>query len=257
VTLVGSVVATRCAFCGAASVVIAEQSEELVEPGGVAPFVFGEAEARKFANAYLAEQRFKPDDLDDLAMFEAIRPIYLPFWTFDMNGTITYQGFTVEYEYKRVRLVPTEGTMEAMYDDVIVPATRSLSSERLGGLKFDTSHLTPYSPDLLANWPAEVYSVSLSDAAVIAHDKAHRETSERIKHGLDPAVAELKDVTIKDVVMSIASYKHVLLPVWITRYTYRGQSYDLLVNGQSGQAHGDVPRKGLQKVLGSLFGGEA
>lgn len=256
VTLAGSRVAGECPFCGSAHVVTREQSEELIEPGGVVLFAFKEAQAREYARAYLEGRRFKPEDVDDLATFEAMRPIYLPFWTFDISGTVTYSGFIVEHEYGHVRSVPIEDTAQAFFDDLTVPATRSLRADVLSALKFDTSKPVPYSPDLLVEWPVEIYSVSLGDAAVLAHAQAHKLMDERIRLSLDPALTEVKDPVAKQIDLIIDSYKHMLLPVWMTRYTYKGRSYDLVVNGQSGQTYGDVPRSGVQKFLGDVFADE-
>jgi hypothetical protein len=47
------------------------------------------------------------------------------------------------------------------------------------------------------------------------------------------------------------SYKLLLLPVWTCGYTYRGELYRLVVNGQTGQVEGDVPRLG--NAIGRLF----
>jgi hypothetical protein len=54
--------------------------------------------------------------------------------------------------------------------------------------------------------------------------------------------------------MVIESYKLVLLPVWITAYRYKKESFAIDVNGQSGVVSGQVPRSGLQKALAGLLG---
>ena len=38
------------------------------------------------------------------------------------------------------------------------------------------------------------------------------------------------------------TYKHVLLPVYTTAYTYKGKRYHVLINGQSGKVEGDYPK---------------
>jgi hypothetical protein len=41
--------------------------------------------------------------------------------------------------------------------------------------------------------------------------------------------------------LSVLSYKHLLLPVWTGLYTYKSESYRILINGQTGQVVGDTP----------------
>jgi hypothetical protein len=50
----------------------------------------------------------------------------------------------------------------------------------------------------------------------------------------------------------ISSYKHVLLPVWVTGYQYKEGRYPVIVNGQSGQVHGRLPMGRLGRFLTSL-----
>ena len=38
------------------------------------------------------------------------------------------------------------------------------------------------------------------------------------------------------------TYKHVLLPLYSTAYTYKGKHYRVLINGQSGRVEGDYPK---------------
>ena len=38
------------------------------------------------------------------------------------------------------------------------------------------------------------------------------------------------------------TYKHVMMPVYTTAYTYKGKRYHVLINGQSGRVEGDYPK---------------
>src|SRR5206468_9207012 len=122
---------------------------------------------------WLKGESFRPADLQDAATFSPPRPVYLPFWTFDINCDVHWSGTEIEFEYRHVTEVPIAGVVPVMYDDLLIPGTRSITVEELQGLRFDTRTMTPYSPDLLAQWPAEIYSVPMADAAVLAHELAH------------------------------------------------------------------------------------
>ena len=41
--------------------------------------------------------------------------------------------------------------------------------------------------------------------------------------------------------VSNVTFKHVLLPVWVAAYTWRGESYRFVVNGQTGRVAGERP----------------
>ena len=38
-----------------------------------------------------------------------------------------------------------------------------------------------------------------------------------------------------------ATVKHVLLPVWIAAYRHKGETYRVVINGQTGELRGDRP----------------
>ncbi|MDD5018591.1 MAG: hypothetical protein PHO15_10905, partial [Eubacteriales bacterium] len=41
-------------------------------------------------------------------------------------------------------------------------------------------------------------------------------------------------------------YKHMLLPVWISSYQFRGKVYNFFVNGQTGEVQGSSPKSALK-----------
>ena len=57
-----------------------------------------------------------------------------------------------------------------------------------------------------------------------------------------------------DTQISDATFKHVLLPVWMAAYKYRGKTYRLVVNGQSGRVQGERPWS-VVKILFALLAG--
>ena len=130
-----------------------------------------------------------------------------------------------------------------------MPATRSLPGELLGRLAYDTNKAVPYSEDALASWPAEIYSVSMSDASLTARDIAIEASDKEVTTFTTPATLMPTDdsghnVRVDRSQLAVISYKLLLLPLWTAAYTYKGEMYRLLVNGQSGQVEGDVPGKG-------------
>ena len=45
------------------------------------------------------------------------------------------------------------------------------------------------------------------------------------------------------------TYKHVMMPVYTTAYSYKGKQYHVLINGQSGRVEGDYPKSPV-KIAG-------
>ena len=49
-------------------------------------------------------------------------------------------------------------------------------------------------------------------------------------------------------------FKHILLPVWLSSYTYREKIFQFLVNGESGRVAGHAPRS-FWKIFLLVVGG--
>jgi hypothetical protein len=249
-------VSINCPFCSTPYVTQTSAERELIEPTGVAPFAFDAQSAWTHIRDWLSKQRFAPSDLDRQAVQSLPRPVYLPFWTFDIEGEIGWRGWDVSTTYGKPVLVAVSGSVPIYYDDILVPATHSLPQELLKALEFDTKRLTAYSSDLLASWPAEIYSLSVADASLAARDYARN--SRRTKDSIDISVSSegnIEDMTIQGAELTVQSYKLAILPVWIGNYNYQSSSYSVLVNGQTGQVEGEVPRNTLQRLLDGLLGG--
>jgi hypothetical protein len=212
---------------------------------------------------------------------QAPTPIYLPYWTFDIEGEVEWSGyispdiggvrfddfdnaanmggialgvFTGNYDiaarsaanmvgkqFDKSGKVYSTGSVPAVMDDVLVPATSSLPTETLSKLSYDTKQAVAYSENMLAAWPAEVYSVSMSDASIRARERVVKHSNEQIEMDTSEALSSLR---VNRAGLAVLSYKLLLLPVWTASYTYRGETYRLLINGQSGQVEGDTPRGG-------------
>jgi hypothetical protein len=50
------------------------------------------------------------------------------------------------------------------------------------------------------------------------------------------------------------TFKHVLMPVWISAYRYRDKVYRFLVNGQTGEASGESPLSWWKVLLLAIVG---
>ena len=48
------------------------------------------------------------------------------------------------------------------------------------------------------------------------------------------------------------TFKHILLPIWVAAYKYRGQSYRFVVNGQTGRVQGERPWSWIKITLAVL-----
>ncbi len=258
-TLPPSQVAGECPFCQSPHVIETTESRELAEPDGVLPFQLDAEVATQHVRQWMKKLRFRPGDLLKKAALVPPRGVYMPYWTFDVGGQIAiYQTISIEQtptRYKAKTMLPPSSppapssTAGVFCNDLLVPATRSLPGLLDKLTDFATTALLPYSPDVLADWPAEIYQVSMADASLVARQRALEDTKKR-----QPAHSDWLGYRTDSSGIVINAYKLVLLPVWVTGHRYERKLYPALVNGQTGSVVGDAPRSALQQWIAEGFG---
>ena len=250
-TLDTAVVADHCAFCGSAFVATAS-SQRSLRPHWLLPFRIGLEDARRRFGAWVHSLRFAPNRLKKDARAGNLQGMYVPYWTFDAatssqytgqrgrNRTVTETGPDGKPRNRTVTdWTRVSGTLGETFDDVLVVASRSLPEGRAAALSpWDLEKLVPYRDEFLSGFRAETYQVPLPEAY------------ERAKVTMAAAIQELvrrriggDDQRIDRVVTtySATSFKHVLLPIWISSYRFGNKAYRFLVNARTGEVQGDRP----------------
>jgi len=97
--------------------------------------------------------------------------------------------------------------------------------------------------------------VGLSDAWV----KAQAEIREKLANDIREKVAREYRTNHVDSVRfhtdyRNVTYKYLLLPVWMSSYTYKGKTYRFMVNGRSGRVGGKYPVSPLRVAIAVLLG---
>lgn len=247
--------AKECPYC--ATPVVTDTGEtRQIKPRAVVPFELSEQEARKAMNEWLGSLWFAPNGLTEYARKgRKLSGVYTPCWTFDADTKTRYTGQrgteytttrTVTRNGKRqtqtqtkVRWAPVSGRVARFFDDVLVVASTALPEKFRTNLgNWDLTRLEPYLPQYLAGFRAEAYTVSLEEGFDEARSVMDRQIHRDIKFdiGGDRQRVQKVDTSIHDV-----TFKHILVPVWLAAYKYRGESFRFVVNGQTGQVAGERP----------------
>lgn len=255
-----NVAASLCPFCGTGLVQTAF-SQKQIKPEALLPFRVERKEALAAFRSWLGNLWFAPNKLQKAARHEEeLSGIYLPFWTYDTQTTTQYTGRRGEYYYEtqyvtvrdnngntrqearqvqKIHWYPASGTVRNSFDDVLVCASNTLPTHHTENLEpWDLPALIPYQDAYLQGFRAESYHISLEEGL----DKA--------KHIMHPIIEATicRDIggDVQDVISAQTQYrditfKHILLPLWISAYRYSGKVFRFVVNGRSGEVNGERP----------------
>ncbi|HEX8138025.1 MAG TPA: hypothetical protein VF544_10580 [Pyrinomonadaceae bacterium] len=260
VTFVPPEVARECDFCGAKIVAQPKSADPMVAPEGVLPFHINQQQATAAVRQWLASRWFAPNALKNFARPEAIDGVYLPYWTYDAHTTSYYTGQRGEHYYetehytetdaqgnrvqktrevRKTRWYPASGTVSRWFDDILIPATRSLPPNRLFALEpWDLGELKGYEPAYLSGYKAQRYQVELGEGFEQAKQVAARVIEGDVRHDIGGDEQRITNVTTH---YAGITFKHILLPVYAGAYRLNQKVYQIVINGRTGEVQGDRP----------------
>jgi hypothetical protein len=237
-----------------------------LRPESVIPLDVGRATVEKEFRKWIGSRWFRPNALARTREFHAVG-VYVPYWTYDATVDAQWSADAGHYYYvpvtytamingrpvmqtrmeQRIRWEPAWGQRHDVYDDVLVHASRGLSTElaqKLGA--WDMKALVRYRPEYIAGWRAEEYSVDLEQGWGQA--LATIEADERRRCSGDVPGDTQRNLRVHNTVQGVR-WKHVLLPIWSLTYRFGARNYAVLIHGQSGKVVGEAPLSWL-KILG-------
>jgi rubrerythrin len=234
----------NCPYCQTPYALNQIESEELIVPNGIIPFQITENAAK------LSLKNWFVNRFGKLLNVAPGKSLYVPAWTFDIGGQITWHCFA----YKNQKYVPESGQSIILQNDILVLATRIFPQVLKAGLdSFNLKGLKPFDNRYLASKNAETYQTTAADASLLAREIAlHREES-RIA---TEANGQYKELIIDTSNMLVESYKLILLPVWLTTYQIKDKRLNIIINGQTGKVIGEEPGSEFTRWMKTIFTGD-
>lgn len=258
--------ATQCPYC-ASPIVTDTGQKRSHKPDGVLPFHLKETQARQALVDWLGSRWFAPNSMAEFARKgRSMSGTYMPYWTYDAQTKSDYSGERGDDYYvtknvtingkqstrreRKTRWRRASGRVARFFDDVLVAASTALPQKHLQGLEpWDLPATRPYSPDYLAGFNAESYTVSRAEGFLVAQSKMERIIERDVRFDIGGDRQRIHSLNTQ---VSNVTFKHILLPVWSAAYKYRGKTYRVLINGQTGQVTGERPYSRVKVIFAGL-----
>jgi DNA-directed RNA polymerase subunit RPC12/RpoP len=262
-----SITADRCAYCANPLIADGAYQTRKIVPKALAPFLVLEKQARELFTGWVKGLWFAPNALKKLARIErGLKGNYVPYFTYDAEtendysgerGTVYYEEEEVEVNGKRetrrverVSWMPVSGRVDVDFEDIAITATPSLPIAYADALApWELDKLVPYADSYVSGFKVEAYSTGLVDG----FERARAEMEPQIREAIERDIGGDRQ-RIHSVRTAFASrtFRHVLLPVWISSYAYSGKTFRFLVNGQTGLVKGERPYS-VWKIAGAVI----
>ncbi len=240
-----------CPFCGSNRVIQRESPQDVLRPRFLIPFQIEAEACHDIARQWLGSSWMTPGVLRRLANLANFAGIYLPCWTFD---AITKADWKAEVGHQKTERYYSggqwktrtktvwkweSGHVQLGHDDLLVEGTTRVSAILLGRIKsYNLRQLAAYEPKYLAGFQAQAYDIPLETA----WETVRHEMRERTRQACRDQASTSK---IRNFSMNLdfkdESWRYILLPVYLAIYTYDHQTYQVMINGQTGTISGQRP----------------
>ncbi len=263
-----NVTADDCPFCGNALVMKNASSCSIIRPKYVLPFLIDNKKGLDGFKKWVDSLWFAPGDLKQYANnADKLAGMYLPYWTYDSDTNSIYTGMrgmnyvtTESYTaiengksvsrtrtVTKIRWTPCGGTVSNVFDDVLVMASKSLPEKYANALEpWDLKNLAGYDDKYISGFRSENYQIGVKDG----FEKAKVRMADEIRNTCKRDIGgDHQQVLTVNSTYNNITFKHILLPVWISAFKYNAKVYRFMINGRTGEVQGERPWS-VWKIVG-------
>jgi len=250
----------HCVYCSTPLIIEDAHTERWILPGAVLPFQLDKKKAHQVFSNWVKGLWFAPNNLQKAAIKpEFTKGLYLPYWTFDAQLHAKYSGERGAYYYvnvpytttengktvrrtrqeQRTRWSPVRGNINGFVDDTLIKASQQRRNPIPSKIaRWDLKALEPFNASFLAGFITEKYTISLKNGHLDANKEVKKIAASWARHDIGGDTQRVHSIEMK---LSEETFKHILLPVYISSYTYSGTQYNFFINGQTGVISGKRP----------------
>lgn len=266
-----NIVSDHCPCCGSPQVVKDATTTHSIKPKALLPFAINQDKAFEQFRSWINKLWFAPNKLKKYASnLEKLTGLYIPYWTYDSKTSTDYSGERGDdYQTTEMRPVTENGkvTMKTVtvtktrwtsvsghvnntFDDVLAVASKSLPKEYVEKLEpWELANMVPFNESYLSGFKTESYQVDLKEG----FDDAKIKMDETIRASVCRDIGgDHQRIGTMNTVYNNITFKHILLPIWISAYMFKDKVYRFLINGRTGEVQGERPYSAVKIALAVL-----
>ena len=240
----GHEAADFCSFCGA-SVVLEGRASKEKAPKYIIPFSVSRQRSIYRLMDMTHQMYFVPKEYKSEEYLGKAVPFFIPYWIYDITqeGEAQLSGTRVKDKY--LETVNVDWPLETEYTTIFFDASSAFDDELSALLapyherkmeKFHPAYLSGFFADA-SDVEAEVY---VEDAKAAANERTFQRIAESTSEG-----GQLKCVKPSNMNTvfhtELKEIKSALLPVWFLTWRKKDRVAYSVVNGETGEAVGDIP----------------
>ncbi|WP_025743702.1 hypothetical protein [Aquimarina pacifica] len=250
----------HCVYCTMPLIIEDAYKEDWILPGAILPFQFDQKKSHQIFSKWVKGLWFAPNNLKKAALDpQNTKGLYLPYWTFDAQLYADYTGKRGDYYYvnvpykatvngktvtrtrqeRRTRWTSTRGNISGFVDDTLIKASHQRKNHIPTKISnWNLKALQPFNSSFLAGFVTEKYTIPLKDGHLSSTKEAEHIAKLWAKRDIGGDTQRINSIQMR---LTDETFKHILLPVYISAYQYSGKKYNFFINGQTGAISGKRP----------------
>ena len=247
-----------CTFCGS-DVVLMQKMTHMRRPDLIVPFTHSREVCEHAYRLHLRKYPFAPSSLKSQETVSHFRPVYIPFWAYDVSID-GIQQFSYIRRYNNVEDTK-RAEMEISYRDTILfDASVAFEDETAVQLSAGIKNAQPFSPAFLSGMYAQIPDVgpevyeheARASAMLVCTDRIQKKVNSQEITYLPSGNGPEQETGLSNITVS---HRLVLLPVWLLASRRGERVLYTAVNDQNLKVVCDVPVSHAKTAL--LAGGIA
>jgi hypothetical protein len=223
----GEIIAT-CKYCGFTTVI--ETGQVFTFEHSLLLNKYDETQIETPIRDWMRSGFLKPSDLAKKSKLLEKNLVYLPFWVVSVEAKSSYKGI-----FERIAPpIVKEGTVEKEYNWLVLAReatefpTREYDVPLEGKIPYDFRRIEGFAKVLNSE-------IDRDEALELAKQQIEAHHRFLLQQDVDKIVEIKTDFNVKQIV-----YLHA--PLWFVKYEYKGNAFQLIVDGATGTAlKGDIP----------------
>jgi DNA-directed RNA polymerase subunit RPC12/RpoP len=264
-TFTGSLTATRCPYCATPI-----QRDDVhraparLPVDGVLPFRVSDPVAKQRLAEWVGSRWFAPNAFKEYSRAGSFASLYAAYFTYDARTRSEYRGqrgdnYTVTVgsgenrrTETRIRWRRVSGVVTNDFDDVSVLANEGLERTFVSALEpWPTAEVKGYNPQYVAGHLARTYDHDVEECFTEAKQRIDAAIEQSIRRDIGGDHQRIQDVRSR---YWDLTYKHLLLPLWLLTVLFAGATYQVFINGVTGEVQGQRPYSKVKIALAVLLG---
>jgi LSD1 subclass zinc finger protein len=255
------IASSLCPYCTSPLIAANAVDEKMIRPRSLLPFLIEAEKAKAEFQKWIDKLWFAPSALKKAVIqADRFKGVYIPFWTYDSQTLSRYTGEQGVYYYteeqytetdakgnsvnrtrqvRNTRWYPVIGQVDFFFDDILICASKSLPVNYVNKLApWDLNNLISFDEKFLSGFICEKYQVDLKEGFDLAKAEMTNALENKVRQQIG---GDDQRVISVDTAYSSITFKHLLLPVYLSAYSFKGKIFHFLVNARTGEVQGERP----------------